>query len=160
MREKSIYIPIHAGLPHHWKLRRLARVVGVSEAEAIGRLVMLWLATATLREGRLDGWTTDDFAAALRLESAVDASAWVDALINAQFLDVAPDGSLSVHEWSEYAGKSVEVIEANRERQKRYREQRAAASQQATPKPSPQPESDDVIASFERALEERRSRKT
>lgn len=135
MREASLYVPFHMGLGSHRKLLRLARAVGVSEAEAIGRLYYLWCASVST-SGILSAWQPEDFAAALRIDAA---ERWIDALIESRFLDRAPDGSLSVHDWHDYMGRASDLRAANRERQRRFRERRAE------PAPADEPEPHGVV---------------
>jgi hypothetical protein len=62
------------------------------------------------------------------LERAVvwtgEAGAFVDALLNAGFLDRSDDGNLVIHDWPEYTGMLFEQRRANAERQRKSREQK------------------------------------
>src|SRR5690606_41832545 len=64
----------------------------------------------------------DAFEIATAAEWDGDSEAFVEALIEAGFIDRDPDtNALYLHDWYDYAGKLIEAREAERERSRRRR---------------------------------------
>jgi hypothetical protein len=113
-----MYIPSHAALGNHPKLRRLARTLAVSRPAAVGHLHYLWWWS---QEYAPDGdlsyqrYTAEDIADAAMWEG--DAYTFVDALKTSGFVD-DEDGRLLLHDWAEYGGKIVQDLAKDRERKR------------------------------------------
>lgn len=113
-----MYIPSHAALGNHPKLRRLARTLSVSRPAAVGHLHYLWWWS---QEYAPDGdlsyhrYTAEDIADAALWEG--DAYAFVDALKTAGFLD-DDEGRLLIHDWDEYGGKVVRDLARDAQRKR------------------------------------------
>lgn len=120
------FIESHQSLGTHLKLRRLARVLRIHRAQAIGHLHFLWwwaldnaptgnlsaLAPAELAE--VAEWTGNEEV----FLSALKECGWVDA-----------DGSL--HDWDDYAGRLVEARVSDRLRKREERARARAAMEAA-----------------------------
>lgn len=106
-------------LPRHPKLGRLAALLEVVKAEALGYLLTLWLWVLEVREG-------GDLTGILPAELAIaagwpgDPEKFVDGLASAGFLDRKP--ILRIHNWLENQGRLVQKREAARRRQQKRRD--------------------------------------
>lgn len=104
------WIEAHQELARHPKVRRLARELDVTRAAAIGHLFMVW-------------WWAVDFApdGVVDAEDVADAAEWnvaeaewfAKTLEQAGFLDPV-DGGWVIHDWSDYAGKTIDARDAAR----------------------------------------------
>jgi len=122
------WIEAHQGLAQHPKTKRMARMLGISTAEAIGHLFMLWWwGMDYAQDGDLSKYDELDIADAAQWTG--DAKAFIDALKNcgpgdsSGFID-EHDGRVSLHDWDAYAGRLFNIREQNRERQARHKEQK------------------------------------
>lgn len=100
------WIESHQTLKDHPKTHDLVARLGISRAEAIGHLHLLWwwcISYAT--DGILTGFNDAQIARAG--EWTGDAKAFVEALVSAGFLDRG-DGVLTVHDWLDFCGNVVE----------------------------------------------------
>jgi hypothetical protein len=113
-----MYIPSHAALGNHPKLRRLARTLAISRPAAVGHLHYLWWWS---QEYAPDGdlsyqrYTAEDIADAALWDG--DAHAFILALTSSGFVD-DEDGRLLLHDWEEYGGKIVKDLAKDRERKR------------------------------------------
>lgn len=125
------YIKSHQELARHPKTRKLARRLGIGIPQAIGHLHLLWYWTLDYAEdGELTGFDAGDLADGAMWDG--DCTEFVDALVQARFLDRDCEGSLTVHDWWDHAGALVEGREKNRVRQQRYRQSRALKDEPAS----------------------------
>jgi len=98
------WIESHQTLREHPKVYVLVDALGVSKAQVIGHLHLLWWWCV---DYALDGVISqNDVAIARAAEWPGDAKAFVAALVGAEFLDRA-DGVLTIHDWLEYCGTLV-----------------------------------------------------
>lgn len=113
------WIESHIELVGHPKTRRLAKLLEISDRDAIGLLHMLWYwALKYAADGDLRGFEDDEIAAAVQWEG--ESSEVLASLKAAKFVD--SDGWL--HDWDEYTGKLIERREANAERMRIARAKR------------------------------------
>lgn len=122
------WIESHQELRHHYKTKRLARELNVTVAAAVGHLHFLWWwAIDFAPDGDLTKFDDYEIADAIGYEGEEPFKAKA-ALISAGFLDSKSDGTITIHDWYEYAGRTLlkrkEIKAANRERQKRYRDRK------------------------------------
>lgn len=111
------WIESHQTLLKHPKVFRFARILGISKAEAIGRLHMLWWWSLDYaQDGDLSRYYPDEIAEAS--DWSEDPELLVTALIQSGFCD---DDPLRLHDWNDYAGKLIERREKNAERQRESR---------------------------------------
>ena len=97
------WIEAHQGLARHPKTRRLARLLNLPLPTVIGHLFLLWWwALDYAQDGNLGKFCADDISDAVDYKG--DSSELVEALTTAGFID-SNDDSLSIHDWSDYAGK-------------------------------------------------------
>lgn len=129
------WIESHQELRDHPKTRRAARLLGIGTPQLIGHLHFLWWwAVDYAEDGDLARFDEFDIADAAGWEG--DPGQFVAALMQCGpgdsqgFID--PDYTL--HDWDDYAGRLIQQREANRERQRRYREKQAATAQQQSTK--------------------------
>lgn len=116
------WIESHQSLSRHRKTIRAAGRLSVDRATLIGHLHILWW--WGLDNVGADGCLGDmePFEIAAAAEWNGDATTFVEALVDAGFLDQEEDGYY-LHDWYDYAGKLIERRDAERERS---RERRAA----------------------------------
>lgn len=122
--EQRMWIKSHQELAEHPKTKRLARQLGVTVPAAIGHLHLLWWWSLKYApDGNLSRYTPDDLADACMWVGPGDAATYVQALVDARFLDADDDG-LSIHDWNEYAGRLLDTKAANAERARTSRARR------------------------------------
>lgn len=110
------YIESHQELGSHPKTRKLARLLGISRATAVGHLHFLWWwATDYAGDGCLARFDPLDIAVGAEWDG--DPDAFLAALIDAGFVD--PDRA--IHDWDEYAGKLNDRRARNAERMRAAR---------------------------------------
>jgi hypothetical protein len=119
------WIRVDCALPRHPKVARLSRTLGTSRHEAIGILIDLWTWTVDYGgpEADLGRYSSEDLVTALAIHQP-EALIQVDlltALEDCGFLDRDGD-RLLLHDWLDLQGALVAQREANRERQRRYRD--------------------------------------
>lgn len=143
------WIESHQELRGHWKTKRAARLLHVSEPEVVGHLHYLWWWALDYAEtGDLTRFEPDVLA---------DAAGWVDdpeelleALVASELLD-RTDGQLLLHDWDDYAGALLDRRERNaaRMRDSRAKQKQAAAAQAP---PSTPPSNEGSAAHVHRTL--------
>jgi hypothetical protein len=112
------WIELHEEVRAHPKIRRLAKDMGVSNAEARGWIIGLWLWAATYAEdGELTDCTNQEIADACDYEGRSPGKL-VQALIARNLIDVEKDRRY-IHDWSKHG---LRLLESNRERQRKFRE--------------------------------------
>jgi len=105
------WIESHQSLGEHPKTKKLCRLLGISKAQAIGHLHMLWWwALDYAQDGSLARY--DDLDVAIGAEWEGDEAAFVGALASSGFLD----NDRLIHDWHDYAGKLIERRERNAQR--------------------------------------------
>lgn len=120
------WIESHQEVGRHPKTKKLARLLGISIPTAVGHLHFLWWwALDFAQDGVLDKFDAEDIAEAMEWKG--DEQALLDALIEAEYIDVTDHG-LVIHDWAEYAGKLLERRAKDRARK------RAAAEEAGVPK--------------------------
>ena len=88
------------------KLANLKLLLRVPRFQAVGVLESLWHFTATQApRGDVGKWTDAEIAAALEWEG--DASALIEALVTARWLDRSDRFRLLVHDWPHHADQTV-----------------------------------------------------
>jgi len=114
------WIESHQELRLHPKTRRLARELGIPLAQAIGHLHCLWWwAMDYAQDGDLSRYDAMDIAIGAEWDG--EPERFLEALIDARFVDRLSDGHMRLHDWSEYAGRLIEHRRANAERMRRMR---------------------------------------
>ena len=115
------WIEVHQHLKEHRKTRKFKNLMGITRAQAIGHLVMLWLwgIDNTDDYGIIQDADYEDIAIACDYHN--DSQLIVSALINAGFLEKdEKDGKLFIHDFEDYIGRLKEQKKRHREAQKRY----------------------------------------
>ena len=105
------YIEAHQSLRDHRKILTLAAALDMPEPHVAGHCLYLWLwSLDNAPEGilpsrrivaRAAGWTGDP-------------NVFVDAMLDANLLDVNEEGQLLIHDWMDYAGLLIERRERNK----------------------------------------------
>lgn len=117
------WIESHQGLAKHPKTLKLARKLNISIAQVIGHLHLFWWwAMEYAQDGDLSHCDPEDIAIAADWPG--DAGQFVESLVESGFVDRHNDGSLSIHDWHDYAGKLLERRKADAERKKKEREKK------------------------------------
>lgn len=91
------------GTTQHRKFLRLKRTLSLRTWQCVGLLESLWHFTAqNAEDGQLvPRCTPDDIALFLEWEDA-DTSRVIDALVDSGWIDRAPNGDLSIHDWHDH----------------------------------------------------------
>lgn len=120
------WIRVEQSLRNHPKLRKAAKLLGLSEAEIVGRLMYLWWwAVDYAPDGDLSRYTVEDVE--LAADWGGEPGAFVEAFCNcgygkgAGFLERDAEGRLKIHDWQDYAGKLIERRARNAERMRQVR---------------------------------------
>lgn len=104
-----VWIESHAALKDHPKTRKLARLLNVSLAAAIGHLHGLWWwAMEYAEDGDLHRYDAAEIAAGGLWEG--DPAIFIDSLCEAGLMDgTTGSNNLAIHDWMDYAGRLVEI---------------------------------------------------
>jgi hypothetical protein len=120
------WIELHQSLPTHKKTLKLKKLLGIDTAATVGHLCCLWLwALDNTPDGYINDIDDDDLCDIMLYHRAT--ADIKKALREAGFLD--DDGCL--HDWSEYAGKLIERRNADAERKRLARTQKAQTNKTA-----------------------------
>lgn len=113
---KKFQAIVDSSLFAHPKLKKLARQLDESRIEAVGQLSALWCwASEYAPEGIIESkFDALDIADAAEYPGSPDS--FVDALLEAGFLDLSTDGVLAIHDWQDYTGQLVSSRAKMRER--------------------------------------------
>lgn len=126
------WIESHQELRHHYKTKRLARELKVTAAAAVGHLHFLWWwAVDFAPDGDLTKFDDEEIADAMGYEGK-DPTKAKAALIFAGFLDNTEHGTVTIHDWQEYAGRTLGQREKARQRARNYREKQSAQATDST----------------------------
>lgn len=113
-------------------MKKFARLLSISWPEAVGYLHYLWWwALDFAQDGDLTKYEAGDIADAVLWQR--EPMEFVDALIEAGFLDKTEDDGLLIHDWFDYAGRLIEKRVANRERMRKARAKAKNESSQHVP---------------------------
>ena len=121
------WIQVYSNLADHPKIYALVdRMKLRRNCEAVGIVVSLWLwAAKNAPDGDLSGFPERAIAQALGFQINY-ARKLCQALVDTDWLDVDSEGCYSIHNWSRYAGRLIEITlrqrEQSTERSRRYRE--------------------------------------
>ena len=114
------WIEVHQHLKEHRKTRKFKNLMGISRAQAMGHLVMLWLWGIDNTDdcGIIQDADYDDIAIACDYHG--DSQVIVNSLIEAGFLEKEGADKLFIHDFEDYIGRLRKYKERHREAQKRY----------------------------------------
>lgn len=121
-----MWIRVDVALCRHPKLQRFSKAMGMSRHEGLGVLVDLWTwAVEYSDNGDLSRYTCDELVMALNLQpaSALIEHDLLEALEVSGFVDRDND-RVQLHDWDMYQGQLEAQREANKQRQRRYRERK------------------------------------
>lgn len=124
------WIEVHQALLTHRKTLELAELLGLPPIYAAAHVIALW------------SWSLDNAPdGALHVRAGIIARAcqWesdtdliVSSLVKSGFLDMSNDNCLTIHDWSDYAGRLVDKRRQNAERMREAREKQRATHVQRT----------------------------
>ena len=131
------WVSIHEGVVGP-KLRRLARTIGCSQAEALGILDILWLwgLKNANKFGKIEDALRRDIIAAIpdgMLSDGLSTEKVVDALIATEWIDEV-DGQFYLHDWDVWQEQWYKAIERRDYDAKRMREYRQKGAKPAAGK--------------------------
>jgi hypothetical protein len=99
------HIQVETALRSHPKFRRLCRLAGLSERDAIGALTSLWLNVREVcPDGKMPGWEAAD------LDDAADTPGISEHLISVGFVDHYDTG-MECHDWPDHSGRQCRDAE-------------------------------------------------
>jgi hypothetical protein len=144
------WIEAHQSLGEHPKLKKAARLLGVSRVQLVGHLFYLWWwALDYAPDGDVSRYGAQELADAAKWEGEADG--FTAALEGCRigdregFLERTADGRVLIHDWWEYGGKLVQRRQVDAARKRR---QRTAGAAPAPPpsdvRPPPSINSADV----------------
>lgn len=114
MPAAGLWCKVMATLPRSLKTKKLAEELGIPIAEAVGRLVMMWVYCVEFSPSGL--LTYDDLSSSFCADSDIAPDMAAAALtecggMRSGFLDLIDDGTLigggpcyEVHDWADYSG--------------------------------------------------------
>ena len=118
------WIELHQSLPTHIKTYQLMDELGISQAEAVGHMAMLWLwALDNAPDGDLSALPARQLAEICQF-SERRAGDLAVALRTSGFVDA----DWRLHDWGDYTGRLIDQRAASRERQRRRRARLRAAA--------------------------------
>ena len=126
------WVPVQDSLPEHPKTKRLARRWGVSRAEVVGHLTMLWLwAVRYAPSGDLSALTDAEIAEAAGHEQREGSchEGFVADLEEVGWLGRADDGRLVIHDWDEHLALYLDLLDQRAKATERKRKSRAKAKE-------------------------------
>ena len=103
------WIKLHSNLSRHRKLKKLARTLNISTAQAMGHVIAFWSNVLDLAEdGVITKWSKEDIAE--YSEWRGDPTDFYNALKNGGdgFIDERED-KVIVHDWFKYAGNYLKT---------------------------------------------------
>src|SRR5579862_9310778 len=110
------WVPIERALFDNHKTIDLSDRLGIPEVYVVGHLAAIWTwAMDNAKDGVIRG-SSRILAKVARWPG--DADAFVEAVYGAGFLDRAPDGTFSLHDWQDYGGKLLEKQRKDAERKR------------------------------------------
>ena len=128
------WLQVHQTLKDHRKLFEVADELEIAPPHMIGILISFWLwALDNAPTGQLDGITPRIIARAAQWEG--QAEKLTEALIRAGWLDEMADGTLTIHDWYDYAGKLIDQRAAEKERSQRRRSTAATSAEKSGVRP-------------------------
>lgn len=140
---RPTYIVAYLELREHPKLQRLATRMGWRKAQALGALMLLWMHAAEYaQDGVIDEYDAHELATICDVPKP-QATRWMEALTEVGWTDEDPR---RIHDWSDYSGKTLELLRENRERVARHR----AAKSEQSPAPTRSDEADSTRTVRER----------
>ena len=120
------WLKVEQSLREHRKILALAEALRISEPQAVGHLVYLWL------------WALDNISDGILPKSSKiiakvcdwsgHADRFVQALIDAELVD-STEGDLTIHDWQDYSGR---LLKQREDKRNLMRERRAKASESAS----------------------------
>lgn len=114
------WVEVHQSLKDHRKLLTLSGLLHIKPVTTLGHLVSLWLwCLDNAPDGNLGGIPENTVAKAAQYDK--NCHTFVKSLEDSGFLDKTTNGLL-IHDWQEYVGKLLSRREANRARQKAFRD--------------------------------------
>ena len=131
MAATGYFIPVYADIITNPKIKKLKRMLRLSQPMVIGGLVSLWShAIQHYKDGFLPSKFIQPEEIAEFFDYQDDPQILLAALIDLEFLDLA-DGGMIIHNWDQYGGKYHEKIVRDKERKQRSRELRRSVNQPA-----------------------------
>jgi hypothetical protein len=126
---RPAYIVAYLELREHPKVQRLATRMGWRKAQAIGALMLLWMHAAEYaQDGVIEEYDAQELATVCDVPKP-QADRWVEALIDVGWIDADPR---TIHDWSDYSGKTLDLLRENRERVARHRAAKSEAAETTT----------------------------
>ena len=137
------WIESHQEMREHPKTKRLARLLGIPVAQAIGHLHCLWWwAVDYAPDGDLTSLYADAVAGGAGWDG--DAQEFIEALIASRvsddghgYVERTPDGLLILHDWDQHVGRLINKRRADAERLRTWRERNADETRTSQVNPGP-----------------------
>ena len=125
------WIELHQSLWTHRKTVILAATLGINELYAAAHMSKLWTwALDNAQNGDLTGLPNKVIAFGAGWTG--DENAFVDALVSSGWVD-RDGGSMSLHDWYDYAGRLIDKKNANKERMRNARAKNVQRTNDAQP---------------------------
>jgi hypothetical protein len=121
-----MWIQSKVAIRDHPKIKRAARILGLSIPQMIGHLHLLWWwAMEYAQDGVISDYDDDDIAMAVLWDG--DGEEFINALINCGtknrcgLVDVTEDGDKVIHNWQQHCGERFKRQQKEAERLRNYR---------------------------------------
>lgn len=115
------WIELHQEVRNHPKIQELARLLGISNAEATGYIINLWLfCAAYAQNGNLTNFSDDQLARACDFTCNVSVTLLKQYLIQTRLLD-EKNGKITVHDWKKHG---LRLLSSTKDRVRKYRQQK------------------------------------
>lgn len=134
-----MWIKVHDNLIKHPKIKKLSRLLELSEKTIIGYMIALWLwCQKYAPDGDLSDYDIDDIECAVEWDG--DYGSYFNGLVSCRLID-KKDDVYHIHNWWEYAGNLL-IAKKKREQRKRRKqklqkiEKQKSSKKQKNPKKS------------------------
>jgi len=114
------WIEYHTILRDHWKVSRLATILGVEYTTALGAVSCLWLwAAECASDGNISRFSDDEIRNAMRCDPKNAPRFSKKCTLEALKSSLLVDKSGKIHDWGKHG---IKLLKSSRKRQKEYRE--------------------------------------
>ena len=141
------WVEVHQSLWDHRKTLAVADALDLPELYAAAHMIALWTWTMDNAPNGTFPVTVTSRIIARGAKWTGNPDVFVQALMDAGFLEYTASGQVHVHNWEQYGGKLNAQRQANAERQKRHRDRQKEQQDVTSQADATPPESDVTVTS-------------